>query len=130
MTVEKATKLGFCFGVRRALKLLGEAALTHGEVETLGSVVHNQQAVEMLEHLGVKKLSRLEEATGNVIAVPSHGLGWEVIEHMRSRGFTIVDTTCPNVRKAQKAAEDLAKAGFWVIIYGDADHPEVKGLLG
>ena len=130
MTVEKATKLGFCFGVRRALRLLGEAAMAYGKVETLGSVVHNRQAVEMLEPLGVKKLESLEQATGNVIAIPSHGLSRDTIENMRTRGFTIVDTTCPNVRRAQTAAEELARAGFWVIIYGDADHPEVKGLLG
>ena len=62
MSVEKATKMGFCFGVRRALRLLHEAAREHGSVETLGSVVHNRQAVESLEQLGVRRLENLEQA--------------------------------------------------------------------
>ena len=130
MSVEKATEIGFCFGVRRALRLLEEAAQTHGRVETLGSVVHNRQAVESLEQLGVRRLESLEEATGNVIAVTSHGLSHDMIEQIKARGFEIVDTTCPNVRRAQKAAEELGKDGFWVVIYGDVDHPEVRGVLG
>ena len=130
MTVEKAAQLGLCFGVRRAIILLRDAAKIHGKVETLGSVVHNRQVVECLEHLGVKKVGHWEEATGNVLAIPSHGLGEESIAEMHRHGFMIVDTTCPNVRRVQRAANELANGGFGVIIYGDADHPEVNAVLG
>jgi 4-hydroxy-3-methylbut-2-enyl diphosphate reductase len=130
MSVERAAEMGFCFGVRRALRLLEEAALAHGQVETLGSAVHNRQVVEGLERLGVRKLENLEQATGNVVAIPSHGLSRATIDEMRTGGFQVIDTTCPKVRKAQVAVEELAEAGFFVVIYGDADHPEVKGLLG
>jgi 4-hydroxy-3-methylbut-2-en-1-yl diphosphate reductase len=130
MDIEKATEIGFCFGVKRALKILEDTIRDHGEVETLGPIVHNQQVVDRFSQLGVKVVTALGQIEGNVAVIPSHGVPPNVLEELVSRRLKTVDTTCPNVRKAQTAARELSEAGFWVIIFGDPTHPEVKGILG
>ena len=130
MQIEKAKEMGFCSGVKRALTLLQEAAYKYGEVETLGSVVHNRQVVDSLVQLGVRAVENVDQIKGDTVVIPSHGIAPQVIEKIQSRGLRIIDTTCPIVRRAQTAARDLAEAGFGVIVFGDADHTEVKGILG
>jgi 4-hydroxy-3-methylbut-2-enyl diphosphate reductase len=128
--IEKAEKLGLCFGVRRAIKLLTGAASEHGEIETLGPVAHNRLLVQALTNLGAKPIAHLDEARGRILAITTHGTTPAVLSEMKARRIRIIDTTCPIVRKAQNAARELAEAGFDVIIFGDAEHSEVKGLLG
>ena len=130
MKIEKAKKLGLCFGVRRAIKLLTEAANKYGEIETLGPLAHNRLLVEALANLGVKPINHLDQAKGKILAITTHGASPEVLSEIRAYHIHIIDTTCPIVRKAQNAAAELAKAGFDVLIFGDANHSEVKGLLG
>jgi 4-hydroxy-3-methylbut-2-enyl diphosphate reductase len=130
MEIEKAEKLGLCFGVRRAIKLLKEAANKYGEIETLGPVAHNRLLVEALANLGVKPINRLAQAQGRILAITTHGTGPAILSEIKARHIRIIDTTCPIVRKAQNAAKELAETGFNVIIFGDAKHSEVKGLLG
>ena len=130
MKIETAEKLGLCFGVRRAIKLLKEAANKYGEIETLGPVAHNRLLVEALANLGVKPINHLDQAQGRILAITTHGAGPAVLSEIRSRHIHVIDTTCPIVRKAQNAAKELAEAGFDVFIFGDAKHSEVKGLLG
>ncbi len=130
MKIEKAEKLGLCFGVRRAIRLLKEAANRYGEIETLGPVAHNRLLVEALANLGVKPLNHLEQARGKILAITTHGASPAVLSEIRDHHIHIIDTTCPIVHKAQNAAKELAEAGFNVFIFGDANHSEVKGLLG
>lgn len=130
MRIEKAKKTGFCFGVRRALKLLDEAVEQNGGVETLGPVVHNQRVVDSLSQKGVRVVGNVEGVTGKTVAITSHGVPPSVMDELKERGYRVIDTTCPNVQKAQQAARGLAEAGFEVIVYGDPDHPEVRGILG
>ena len=128
--IEKAEKLGLCFGVRRAIKLLKEAASKYGEIETLGPVAHNRLLVQALADLGATPISHLDQAQGKILAITTHGTSPAVLSEIKARRIRIVDTTCPIVRKAQNAARELAEAGFDVIIFGDTEHSEVKGLLG
>jgi 4-hydroxy-3-methylbut-2-enyl diphosphate reductase len=128
--IEKARKLGLCFGVRRAIKMLKEAAAKYGEIETLGPVAHNRLLVQALADLGAKPISHLDQAQGRILAITTHGTSPAVLSEIRARRIGIIDTTCPIVRKAQNAAKGLAEAGFDIIIFGDAEHSEVKGLLG
>jgi len=130
MKIEKAEKLGLCFGVRRAIKLLKEAANKYGEIETLGPVAHNRQLVEALANLGVKPINHLDQAQGKILAITTHGASPAVLSEVRAKHIHIIDTTCPIVRKAQNAAKELTEAGFDVFIFGDAKHSEVKGILG
>jgi 4-hydroxy-3-methylbut-2-enyl diphosphate reductase len=128
--IEKAEKLGLCSGVRRAIKLLKEAANKYGEIETLGPLAHNPLLVEALASAGVKPIDRLSEIRGKVLAITTHGVSPAALSEIRERRIRVIDTTCPTVRKAQRAAKELAEAGLDVIIFGDAGHSEVKGLLG
>jgi len=130
MQIRKARETGFCFGVKRALKILEEAIREYGEIETLGRMVHNQQMVDNLSKLGVRVVENLDHVRGNAVVIPSHGVRPQVIEELKARRLGIIDTTCPIVRKAQLTVKELSEKGFGVIIFGDPDHPEVKGMLG
>jgi len=130
MKIEKAEKLGLCFGVRRAIKLLKEAANKYGEIETLGPVAHNRQLVETLANLGIKPINRLDQVQSKILAITTHGTSPAILSKIKARHIQIIDTTCPIVRKAQNTAKKLAESGFDVVIFGEAEHSEVKGLLG
>jgi 4-hydroxy-3-methylbut-2-enyl diphosphate reductase len=130
LRIEKADKTGFCFGVRRAVNILERLARERGGVETLGAVVHNQQVLHKLEESGVRVAKDMDGIRGGVVVTSSHGVSPEVEERLRGRHVEVVSTTCPFVHRAQVAARRLAESGFYVVAYGDADHPEVKGILG
>jgi len=130
MEIEKADKLGLCFGVKRAINMLKEAANKYGEIETLGPLAHNRLLVETLTNLGIKPINHLDQAQGRILAITTHGASPSVISEVEARHIHVIDTTCPIVRKAQDTAKELAEAGFEVIIFGEAEHSEVKGLLG
>jgi 4-hydroxy-3-methylbut-2-enyl diphosphate reductase len=130
MEIEKADKLGLCFGVKRAINMLKEVASKYGEIETLGPLAHNRLLVETLTNLGIKPIDHLDQAQGRILAITTHGASPAVISEIEARHIHVIDTTCPIVRKAQDTAKELAEAGFEVIIFGEAEHSEVKGLLG
>jgi 4-hydroxy-3-methylbut-2-enyl diphosphate reductase len=127
--IEKTAGTGFCFGVKRAITALEQAAAEQGRIETLGAVVHNQQVLQRLSELGVSVAGSLDDVTGKTIAIGAHGVGPEVAEEIRKRNLKIIDTTCSCVHRAQTVAQKLAKSGFFVVVYGDVNHPEVKGIL-
>jgi 4-hydroxy-3-methylbut-2-en-1-yl diphosphate reductase len=127
--IEKAAGTGFCFGVRRAITALEKAAKEQGSIETLGAVVHNRQVLQRLAGLGVNVAGGLDDVKGNTIAIGAHGVGPEVTREIKKRDLTIIDTTCRFVHRAQSVAQRLSKSGFFVVVYGDVNHPEVKGIL-
>lgn len=128
--IEKAARTGFCLGVRRAITILDRLARERGRVDTLGAVVHNQQVLQKLAENGVRVAEDIESVREGTVATSSHGVSPEVEEALRSRNLEVVSTTCPFVHRAQVAARRLADSGFFVVVYGDAGHPEVKGILG
>jgi len=130
MEIEKARKLGLCFGVKQAINMLKEVANKYGEIETLGPLAHNRLLVETLTNLGIKPINHLDQAQGRILAITTHGASPAVLSEIKARHIHVIDTTCPIVRKAQNTAKELAEAGFEVIIFGEAEHSEVKGLLG
>ncbi len=130
MRIEKTSEIGLCFGVRRAIDIVEKAAREHGGVETLGAVAHNRQVVRKLAEIGVRVASDIDDIKGDIVAISSHGISPQLEEEIQSRHINIINATCPFVRRAQIAARRLARSGFLVVVYGDADHPEVKGVLG
>jgi 4-hydroxy-3-methylbut-2-enyl diphosphate reductase len=128
--IEKAAKCGFCFGVRRALEIVEKAARERGGVEMLGAVVHNSKVMQELAGLGCRVASSVDDIQGSVVVTSAHGIAPERLEELKARRIEIIDTTCPFVRRAQTAARKLARAGFFVVVYGEPEHPEVKGILG
>jgi 4-hydroxy-3-methylbut-2-enyl diphosphate reductase len=128
--VKKASEFGLCFGVRRAIKIIDKAAKEHQKIATLGPIVHNRLVVAKLADSGVEVVNEIGQVQDKVIAITSHGVPPQLLSQIEARELQVIDTTCPIVRSAQKAAQKLAQAGLRVIIFGEATHPEVKGLLG
>ncbi|MDO8491457.1 MAG: 4-hydroxy-3-methylbut-2-enyl diphosphate reductase [Dehalococcoidia bacterium] len=126
----RASEMGFCPGVRRAIEMARKAAAEGGQIQSLGALVHNRWVVSHLAEKGIRVAQSLDQVSAPTVVISSHGVGPQTIEAMRTRGLRIVDTTCTFVRSAQEAAENLAEAGFMVVIYGDAAHPEIQGVLG
>ena len=125
-----ASDMGFCFGVRRAVEMTEKAAAELGQISSLGSIVHNQQVVDRLHRLGITVVSSPDEADGRPIAITSHGVAPQVLREIERLGLPIIDTTCPMVTRSQQWAKRLSADGFAVIIFGDPEHREVRGVLG
>jgi 4-hydroxy-3-methylbut-2-enyl diphosphate reductase len=129
MKVQVARHAGVCYGVERALKLADEAAATGRAVHTLGPLIHNPQAVEALRARGVKVAGTFDEAGAGILVIRTHGVDPAIIEAARLSGLEVVDATCPFVSSAQEAAQQLKADGYTVVIVGEADHPEVEGIV-
>ena len=128
--IEKAATIGFCFGVKRAIDRIEDLAGKRNGVETLGELVHNKQVLSKLAGLGVRVVGGIDDIKGGSVVIGTHGISPQVIDSLKSRGIETIDTTCSFVKRAQNAARKLAESGFYTVVYGDADHAEVKGILG
>jgi 4-hydroxy-3-methylbut-2-enyl diphosphate reductase len=128
--IERAARTGFCVGVRRAIDMLEKVAKDRSGVETLGAVVHNEQVLQKLAEIGVSVVENVDDIKGDVVVTSSHGVSPELEESIKARNIDVVSTICSSVRRAQVAAKKLADAGFFVVIFGNGNHPEVKGILG
>ena len=130
LEVDVAGESGFCFGVKRAVRLAMKAARpSGGPVHSLGPLMHNPQEVSRLEDEGIRVARSTSGLRRGVVIVRSHGVEPRVLERLRSRGLTVVDATCPFVRKAQKLALKLVDSGYSVILVGDREHPEVRSIV-
>ena len=132
MNVKVATRAGFCFGVQRAVEAARRALHDRdGPVYSYGPLIHNDQVTDMLINEGLNIIEDIDEVTGpGTLVIRSHGVVPEIYRCAEEKGLTVVDTTCPFVRKAQRIAQDLIKQGVPVVIVGDPDHPEVQGIVG
>ncbi len=130
MRIIRARDMGFCYGVRRAVQTMEEAVEDLGPMASYGSVVHNPLVVQRLRERGVDVIASLDEIDGRPVAITAHGVGPQVIEELERRGANVVDATCPIVTRAQQWARRLTEEGYGVIVFGDADHKEVRGILG
>ncbi len=129
MEILLARDMGFCWGVRRAIDIMEKAVDEKGEIISLGPIVHNPQVVRELEERGVRTAGGLSEGDSLPVAITAHGVGPEVLEDARARGNEVIDTTCPIVTRSQRWAKKMAEAGFTLVIFGDPNHREVKGVL-
>lgn len=127
MKVVLADYLGFCYGVKRAIKIAREHA--DGKSCTLGPIIHNPQMVERLKAEGIDTVEHLDEISSGTIIIRSHGVGSQIYEQIKAKGLDLVDATCPYVKRAQLAAKDLADNGYTVVIIGEKNHPEVKSIF-
>lgn len=132
MKATVAPGAGFCFGVRRALKIAFDAARKgDGPVVTLGPIIHNPQVVSKLEDEGLSVVTGMAGLiAGATLVVRSHGLGRAVLEEAAARGLRIVDATCPFVKEAQERAAQLEREGYTVVVVGEERHPEVLSITG
>ena len=130
MQIIRASEMGFCFGVRRAVEMMEESVRQRGPMVSLGSVVHNPQVVGRLRDAGLDVVTDVSEVAGRPVAITAHGVSQQVIEDLESNGVEIIDTTCPIVTRSQQWARRLSEEGFAVVIFGDPNHKEVRGVLG
>jgi len=129
MEVLLAPKAGFCFGVRRAVELAEKTVATaQGPVYTLGPLIHNPSVVQALATRGVKAVSEPAEASAGTILIRSHGAPPGLIAEAEGLGLSVVDATCPFVRRAQRLAESLAADGYQVMVVRDPSHPEIRAV--
>ncbi len=123
--------MGFCFGVRDAIDVVRELGENGQTVYTLGAIVHNPQVAEELEKINVHVIDDLDEAPeGAMVAITAHGAPPDFERRAEERGLKVIDTTCPLVTRIQKTALDLVTQRYSVLVYGDANHKEVKGIVG
>ena len=127
MTVLLAEHSGFCFGVRRAIRMAREAKAEGGEVCTLGALIHNPQIVGELAQQGIAACDETAALSGKTVVVRSHGISKQQLETLLKAGNRIVDATCPYVKRAQELVASMSENP--VFIMGDAHHPEVEGML-
>jgi 4-hydroxy-3-methylbut-2-enyl diphosphate reductase len=130
MEIFRARDIGFCFGVRRAVEMAEKATGELGELSSLGSIVHNRQVVERLAAMGLKVVASPAEAGSGALIIPSHGVAPDVIAEAKRLGLRVIDATCPMVTRSQLWAKRLSHDGFTIVIFGNPDHPEVRGVLG
>lgn len=129
MEVILAKRAGFCFGVKRATQLAFEAAEKGGDTFTLGPIIHSPQVVQRLQEMGVQVLKDLEGVSEGTVIIRSHGVTAAELEEAVKKELSVVDATCPFVKKAQEHVRTLSDAGYDVVVVGDSHHPEVQGIV-
>jgi 4-hydroxy-3-methylbut-2-enyl diphosphate reductase len=126
MKILVAEEAGFCFGVKRALKLINEYLKKGKKIQTFGPLIHNIPVLNNLAALGVNTVSAVKEIEKNkTLCIRTHGIPRQVEKSMQKKGITTLDATCPLVKKEQKIIEKLQLNKGRIVIVGDKDHPEI-----
>ncbi|MEE8717668.1 MAG: 4-hydroxy-3-methylbut-2-enyl diphosphate reductase [Coriobacteriales bacterium] len=130
-TVVVAREAGACYGVERALRMVGEAANQAGEVHTLGPLIHNPRVVRDLASVGVSEVDSLDGLRpGSTVVVRTHGVVPSIVDEARALGLGVLDATCPHVKKVHDSVSLLRSQGYQIVIVGDPGHPEVEAIVG
>ena len=132
MEVITAKTAGFCFGVERAVKTVYEELDKGKKVYTFGPIVHNQNVIDDLSARGVSVIDAdtFAKAIDETIVIRAHGVSEKIVQSLENKGLNIVDATCPFVKRIHKLAREASEEGRTLVVIGDPDHPEVKGILG
>ena len=128
--IKLAKFAGFCYGVKRAVETVKKLKAENPErnICVLGELIHNTQVIEELNALGIQSLKELPEKGNGICVVRSHGESPEIFKKIEEAGFEVYDLTCPDVKKVQQKAIELAKNGYFVVIVGKSQHPEVIAI--
>jgi len=131
MKIYTAKTAGFCFGVKRAIDIAFKVAKEKKKgIFTLGPIIHNPQVVEQLKDKGIYPIDDIKGKKGiNAVIIRTHGIPIDLHNKILSKGYKIIDATCPFVKKAQFYAKLLKEQNYQVIILGEKNHPEVKSLM-
>lgn len=130
MKILIAKHAGFCFGVKRAIDEIKKLN-NKKTVYVLGKLIHNPQVIANLEKKGVKSIGNLKKIKkGSTIIISAHGISDKIIKKLKKRNFEVIDCTCPLVKKVHNITKKEEKQGYTIIIFGDKEHTEVKGIKG
>ena len=133
MEVRIADNAGFCFGVKRAMKMAWDELENKSEnnIYSLGPLIHNKQAVDRYKEKGLVEMDNLESIPSeSKLIIRSHGVAEKVYTESKAKNMEIVDTTCPFVKKIHDIVKDFSDRGYKIIIVGNANHPEIIGING
>ena len=131
MRVEVAETAGFCFGVDRAVSTVYRLLEEGKKAATLGPIIHNPQIVSDLERRGMRAVEApADTPPGHILVIRAHGVPRSTLEEIERLGVPYVDATCPFVKKIHALAGQAGKEGRLFLLFGDAEHPEVKGIIG
>lgn len=121
---------GFCYGVKRAVDTVKKIKAENPDknVYVLGELIHNAQVIEELKSFGVISFDKLPEHGDGICVVRSHGESPQTFEQIKNAGFEVYDLTCPDVKKVQQKAVELVKDGYYLVIVGKEEHPEVSAI--
>jgi len=128
--IQCAKFAGFCYGVKRAVETVKKLKKENPDKQifVLGELIHNTHVISELENLGIKTITEIPEKAEGICVIRTHGESPQVIEKIKKAGFDLVDMTCPDVKKVQQKAIELAKSDYFVIIVGKEEHPEVIAI--
>lgn len=128
--IKLAQSAGFCYGVSRAVKTTKELKLNNssGEVYVLGELIHNAHVIGELTKMGIHTVDKLPENSCGYCVIRSHGVSPEITSDIKSKGYEILDMTCPDVKKVQQKAIELVENGYLLLILGKESHPEVEAI--
>jgi 4-hydroxy-3-methylbut-2-en-1-yl diphosphate reductase len=129
MRIIRATHLGMCFGVRDAITLALDSAEA-GPLTILGDLVHNASVLDTLAARGIAFAGDVSQVKTPTVMVTAHGTSARALASTRARGLNVVEATCPLVHVAHRAVAALVRDGYHVVIVGQRDHVEVRGLTG
>ena len=126
MHIELAESYGFCFGVKRAIKIAEE----NKKASTYGALIHNSKEIARLEkdfNVGLTD-DHKSFKSGETAIVRTHGIPKNELQELRETDVEVVDATCPYVTKPQQICQEMSEAGYDIVIFGDVAHPEIKGV--
>ena len=131
MEIVIAKTAGFCFGVKRAISMAINCAKRGGKnIYTLGPIIHNPQVVRKLEESeNIHPKTSVDEMDEGTMIIRSHGMKLEDLQKARKKNLTIVDATCPFVKKTQEFVRTLSREGYTIVVVGEREHPEVQGVI-
>jgi len=129
MKIILAKSAGYCFGVKRATQMAFDATEQHSRLCSLGPIIHSPQLVSKLEEKGVRVVEAVPSEGAEAVIVRSHGVTRDEMEQISARNLEVVDATCPFVKKAQEYSAKLSESGYYLVVVGEAEHPEVQGIV-
>ena len=128
MKIYKSKVMGFCYGVRKAMKIAEKAAVSGKKTVTLGPIIHNPQVVKKLADRGVAAVKSVNEITNEAVIIRSHGIGPSCYNDLKCKNSVLLDATCPFVKRNQKIVKDLAAEGKTIVLIGEKKHPEMLSV--
>ena len=126
MEIYKSKVMGFCYGVKRAMKIAENAANSGIKAVTYGPIIHNPQVVGRLSEKGVHPVEDLDTLTDETVIIRSHGVGPSCYNKLKCKNLALMDATCPFVKRNQEITKDLVADGKTVVLIGEKKHPEMK----
>jgi len=127
MKIQLASSYGFCFGVKRAI----EIAEAHKGSVTYGPLIHNKDEINRLKvgfNIGLAE-NLADIQTDDAVVIRTHGIPKDELSALNAQEHKVIDATCPYVTTPQNIVQSMSEDGYSIVIFGDAKHPEIKGVV-